>query len=241
MRKHSEVARMENIIGTIKYIIFCLSAILWLLGSCMFGFSIWLRLEPGFREWVEWLEIEKFYIGLEILIFAAIFVMIIAFVGCAAALMEHVTVLYVHIGLQGFCFLLGIIGSAILLDFSTYDSQIQPIVRRSMHALISNSYQDQPAYILRMIQENIGCCGADGPMDYLDFMKPLPTECRDTVTGNAFFHGCVEELTWFLEARACWLAGLALSLCMLHVIQAVLSLTLIQAKQKENEAAIFKR
>lgn len=48
-------------------------------------------------------------------------------------------------------------------------------------------------------------------------LKPLPTECRDTVTGNAFFHGCVEEISWFLEARAGWLAGLALSLCMLHV------------------------
>jgi len=47
--------------------------------------------------------------------------------------------------------------------------------------------------------------------------KPLPTECRDTVTGNAFHHGCVDELTWFLEARSGWLAGLAMALCMLHV------------------------
>lgn len=61
----------------------------------MFGFAIWLRLEPGFQEWIEWLEIEEFYIGIYILIVAAIFVMIVAFVGCAAALMEHVTALYV--------------------------------------------------------------------------------------------------------------------------------------------------
>jgi len=47
--------------------------------------------------------------------------------------------------------------------------------------------------------------------------KPLPTECRDTVTGNAFHHGCVEELSWFLEARSGWLAGMAMALCMLHV------------------------
>ena len=54
-------------------------------------------------------------------------------------------------------------------------------------------------------------------MDYLTLLKPLPTECRDTVTGNAYFHGCVAELTWFLEGRSGWLAGLALSLCMIHV------------------------
>ena len=63
----------------------------------------------------------------------------------------------------------------------------------------------------------MGCCGANGPMDYLNLLKPLPTECRDTVTGNAFFHGCVDEFTWFLEARSGWLAGVSLSLCMLHV------------------------
>jgi hypothetical protein len=102
-------------------------------------------------------------------------------------------------------------------------------------------------------------------MDYLTLLKPLPTECRDTVTGNAFFHGCVEELTWFLEARSGWLAGLALGLCMIHVssymrlsplmqsnlltfhvlifqvVQAVLSLILIQAIKKEEQLMTFKR
>lgn len=63
----------------------------------------------------------------------------------------------------------------------------------------------------------IGCCGADGPMDYLQLLKPLPTECRDTVTGNAFFHGCVDELTWFLQDRAGWISALVLTACFIHV------------------------
>lgn len=63
----------------------------------------------------------------------------------------------------------------------------------------------------------IGCCGADGPRDYLDLKKPLPRECRDTVTGNAFFHGCVEELTWFFEEKCAWIAALAMSAAMFHV------------------------
>lgn len=54
-------------------------------------------------------------------------------------------------------------------------------------------------------------------MDYITLRKPLPTECRNTVTGNAFFYGCVEEISWFLEGRSGWLAGLSLGLCMLHV------------------------
>jgi hypothetical protein len=63
----------------------------------------------------------------------------------------------------------------------------------------------------------IGCCGADGPNDYIQLLKPLPTECRNTVTGNAFFHGCVDELTWFLEDKAGWLAALTLAVCFINV------------------------
>ncbi|KAG7191103.1 hypothetical protein KM043_007137 [Ampulex compressa] len=232
--------QLEQQIGCIKFTIFCLNAIIWVLGSAMFGLSIWLRMEPGFQEWVEFLDMYEFYIGIYILIATSVFVMIIAFVGCGAALMENILGLFIHIGLQLFCFVCGLAGAGVLLDYSTYDSKIQPIIRRSMISLISNSHYDNAAYILRLVQENIGCCGADGPMDYLTMLKPLPTECRDSVTGNAFFHGCVEELSWFLEGRSGWLAGLALALCMLHVVIAVLTLTLIRAIKKEEESITFK-
>ncbi|XP_008552401.2 tetraspanin-2A [Microplitis demolitor] len=239
--KGLDSARLERQIGCIKYTIFSLNAILWILGAGMFGLAVWLRVEPGFQEWVDFLDIGDYYIGTYILIIAAVIVMIIAFFGSAAALMESPLFLYINIGLHLFAFVFGLAGAAVLLDYSTYDSKIQPIIHRSMTSLIINSQYERPSQILKLVQENIGCCGAEGPMDYLDLLKPLPTECRDTVTGNAFFHGCVDELTWYLESRSGWLAGLALALCMLHIVQAVLSLILIQAKQKEDDAVIFKR
>lgn len=63
----------------------------------------------------------------------------------------------------------------------------------------------------------IGCCGADGSNDYITMRQPLPSTCRDTVTGNAFFHGCVDELTWLLEDKSGWVAGLAMTLAFIHV------------------------
>lgn len=63
----------------------------------------------------------------------------------------------------------------------------------------------------------IACCGADGPGDYLSLQQPLPSQCRDTVTGNPFFHGCVSELTWFFEQKCAWVAGLAMTVCFFHV------------------------
>lgn len=232
---------LEKQIGCIKFTIFCLNAIIWILGCAMFGLSIWMRFEPIFEEWVEFLDMYEFYIGIYVLIATSVFVMAVAFIGCGAALMENILALYIHVGLQIFSFICGLAGAAVILDYSTYDSKIQPIIERSMYNLIRNSHHETPSFILRIIQETVGCCGANGPRDYTRLHKPLPTECRDTVTGNAFHHGCVEELSWFLEARSGWLAGLAMALCMLHVIIAVLTLTLVRAIKKEEESISFKR
>ncbi|OAD59425.1 23 kDa integral membrane protein [Eufriesea mexicana] len=207
----------------------------------MFGLCMWLRLDPGFQEWVEFLEIYEFYIGIYILLAASMFIIIITFIGCGVALMEHILGLYAYIGLQLLSYAVGLVGTALLLDYSTYDSKIQPLIRRSMTTLINNYHNERAVFILQLIQESIGCCGADGPMDYLALKKPLPTECRNTVTGNAFFHGCVEEISWFLEGRTGWLAGLALALCMLHIIIAALSMTLVRAIKKEEQYNTFKR
>lgn len=60
-----------------------------------------------------------------------------------------------YAGLQLFSYVLGLVGTAILLDYSTYDSKIQPLIRRSMRTLINN-YQDPKAtYILQLIQESV--------------------------------------------------------------------------------------
>lgn len=56
----------------------------------MFGLCMWLRLDPGFQEWVEFLDMYEFYIGIYILLAASIFVIIITFVGCGVALMEYI-------------------------------------------------------------------------------------------------------------------------------------------------------
>ncbi|XP_076183753.1 tetraspanin 2A [Ptiloglossa arizonensis] len=232
---------LEQRIQCIKFIIFSLNAVIWLLGSAMFGLCMWLRLDPGFQEWVEFLDMYEFYIGIYILLAASIFVIIITFVGCGVALMEYILGLCIYVGLQILCYVLGLVGTAILLDYSTYDSKIQPLIRRSMTALINKYHDERATLILQLIQESIGCCGADGPMDYLNLKKPLPNECRDSVTGNAFFHGCVEEISWFLEGRSGWLAGLALALCAFHIVIAVLTLVLIRAIKKEEESITFKR
>ncbi|XP_022904592.1 tetraspanin-2A isoform X2 [Onthophagus taurus] len=204
-----------------------------MIAMAVFVLCLWLRLEPGFSEWIEILRIEIVYIGPYILIAVSVVVIVASFLGCLSALQENNFLMYIFIGTQVVGFLGYVAGSAVLLDNTTKNSNMQPIVRESMRSLIMNSRYDKGQEILAMIQENIGCCGADGPGDYIDLRKPLPRECRDTVTGNAFFHGCVSELTWFFEEKTAWIAALAMTAAMFHVFHIVMTFVLTRALAKE--------
>ncbi|XP_061390117.1 tetraspanin-2A [Musca vetustissima] len=228
---------LEKQIGCVKYTLFCFNIVAWMLATSLFALTVWLRAEPGFNEWLKILQAESFYIGVYILIAISIIMMAVSFLGCLSALMENTLALFVFIGTQIFGFIIAIVGSALVMQYSTMHSSLQPILQTSLSNFVSTSEQPYSSYVLNMIQENVGCCGASGPWDYLNLRQPLPSSCRDTVSGNAFFNGCVDELTWFFEAKTSWIVAIALGLGMLNVISAVMSLVLIQAVKKEEEEA----
>ncbi|KAF5297985.1 hypothetical protein FQA39_LY11860 [Lamprigera yunnana] len=236
------IMKLENQITVIKYTLLFSNVILWMIGAAIFALSLWLRFEPGLEEWVVRLELENFYIGLYILIVAGIIIMLVSFVGCVSSLQESKFALLTYIGTQAVGFICGTLGAAFLLENSTQDSQMQPLIRESMRRLIMNAHHDWSKQTLSLVQEDVGCCGADGPNDYLDLKQPVPTQCRDTVTGNSFYHGCVQELTWYFEEKAAWITGLTMVVCLLLVCNAVMGIILVQAlKKEEEEGDAFRR
>ncbi|XP_050298592.1 tetraspanin-2A [Anthonomus grandis grandis] len=231
------ILRLENQIAVLKYVLLFTNVLEWILGAAVFVLCLWLRFESGINEWLTILNALNFYIGVYILMIIAAIIMVVAVLGCMSALQENSVVLFAYIGAEAFSFILLLAGSAVLLDNSVRDSHFQPRVRESMRQLIMNAQYEPARNTLAMIQEGIACCGADGPDDYLTLQQPIPTECRDTVTGNPFFHGCVDELTWFFEAKCAWIAALAMLMAFISVMNAVVSIILIQALKKEEEEA----
>uniref|UniRef100_A0A182XCD9 Tetraspanin n=1 Tax=Anopheles quadriannulatus TaxID=34691 RepID=A0A182XCD9_ANOQN len=67
-----------------------------IVGAGLFAFTIFIRAEPGFDEWIAILEVYEYYIGVYILIGAGALVMIFSFLGCCSALMEHSSALYLQ-------------------------------------------------------------------------------------------------------------------------------------------------
>lgn len=234
----SDALKLEKHITCLKYTLFCFNVIIWIVGVSMVGLTLWLKTEPGFNEWVNDLSIEEFFSGLYVLLAGGLVIMLVAFLGCCGALMENRVLLYAFMGTQALGFVLGLAGSAVLLDFSTINSRIEPLIRQAMRNLIASSNNPRAASTLHMIQENVGCCGADGPSDYMSLKQPLSGSCRDTVTGNVYFYGCVDELTWFLQDKAAWICALAMLVCFINVLNCALTLTLIQALKKEEDDAL---
>ncbi|XP_019867576.1 tetraspanin-2A [Aethina tumida] len=222
-------------ISVIKYVLVASNSLLWMLGLTIFALCLWMRVEDGIQEWLIKLDATNFYIGVYILIAVSIIIMLIAFFGCVVAVVDNNFFSLIYIGIQAIGFVLSLAGAAVLLDYSARNSRFQPIVRDSMLRLISNAHHEESRQTLSMIQENIACCGADGASDYVKWNQPLPSECRDTVTGNAFYHGCVDELTWFFEEKCAGIAGLAMAVCFFAVMNAVLTIVLMQALKKEEQ------
>lgn len=121
----------------------------------MFGLSIWVRTEPGFVDWVNKLEIRVFFVGVYILIAVGIIVMGLSFLGCLSSLMENVLALYTFIGSQILGFVLSVVGAAVLLNFSTMQSNLQPMIRDVMKRFVMTSENPRSSAVLRMIQESV--------------------------------------------------------------------------------------
>lgn len=60
-----------------------------MLGASLFALTIWIASEPNFGEWITLLEVHVYFIGIYVLLIAAIVVMLVSFLGCCSALMEH--------------------------------------------------------------------------------------------------------------------------------------------------------
>lgn len=52
-------------------------------------------------------------------------------------------------------FIIDVAGAAVLLDYSTLNSSVQPIIRESMRRLIMSSSSPESTAVLKMIQENV--------------------------------------------------------------------------------------
>lgn len=131
------------------------TATVQILSVSLLALAIWIASQPNYAEWLTLLDANEYYYGIYVLIVATIITFAVSILGCAGALMEHHRGLLAYIGTQVLGFVVYTIGAAVLLDFSTLNSSLQPILKRSLTWLISRSAYPTQASVLRLIQESV--------------------------------------------------------------------------------------
>ena len=126
--------------------------------------------------------------------------------------------------------LMEFIGAIVILIYGVEESKILTNdLREVFLSLIYRMDQDPRANrILKIVQEYVECCGANGSEDYINHYKPVPYECRDMVKGTEFRYGCAQQFAWWLEPWSATLAGVCIFLLLVHVAQLVLSFKIIK-------------
>jgi len=212
------IPQSEGALLAMKYFLYAFNIASFLLGATIFGLGIWIRYQWSFKNFVFGLGLFQFWTGAYILIVAAFFVMFMAIIGCCGAITENPLLLLVYGSVLTICFVVELSGLTYILMNGTLWSNVTWWLKEKFLTLIYTSdFDPKGARILRIAQENIGCCGSYSSLDYINVHKPVPNECRDKATGNEYLDGCYIRISRFLELRSGWIAGISLLLVVLQI------------------------
>ncbi|XP_040580902.1 tetraspanin-2A [Lepeophtheirus salmonis] len=174
-----------------------------------FSICIWVRFDLDFWEFVEEIQWYTYWHCIYVVMVTMIFGLVNHLYGVFGIWTESETHLSVHWILIA---LLMILQFASAICICIYGVEESDILRRDLHEtfirLVMRWDEDPRASrIMRKIQEYVGCCGADGSDDYIQYFKPVPDECRDRITGVEYSYGCEQQLAWWLEPWTATIAG----------------------------------
>lgn len=212
------VPESENALLAMKYFLYAFNVASLILGMGIFALGLWIRYQWSFKKYVYELQMYQIWTGAYILMVAAFFVMVMALIGCYGAVMENPLLLLLQSSVLVVCFVLEMSGLTYILLNGTLWTNITWWLKDKMYNLIYTAdYDERAARILRIVQEEIGCCGSYSSLDYIHANKPVPNECRDKATGNEYLDGCYIRFSRYLEQRSGWIAGVSLFLAVLQI------------------------
>ncbi|XP_032790072.2 tetraspanin-2A isoform X3 [Daphnia magna] len=212
----------------IAYSLHTLNAISTVLAVVVMALSLWLRYEWDFKHYVYELEAQQvLWTGPYILIAASSLTMATSILGSWATVIEDCQLISLFALASAMSIVLGMAGLAYTLNHGIFHSDLTPWLEERFWVLFHEmDYNERSARILRIIQEDMECCGPSDWKDYQTFNKVLPDECRSPVTGNIAGGSCAEEFALWMEPRTGWLSGIALLLVVIQMGSIFISLWL---------------
>jgi len=158
---------LNGCFSCIKFIVFTINFILWLMGIGLVAVSLWLLFDEQLYLQTMSDQRTDFFLGTYIFLGIGSLVAIMGFLGCCGAWKESSWMLGTF-----FAFLLiiffGEIAAGILVYFQ--ESNYETLIDKSVRNTVEHKYNTSNPAVLQtfdMLQEGLECCGVEGPRDWL--------------------------------------------------------------------------
>jgi len=221
-----------------RWALLIISLIVFVACIAIFSICIWIRFDLDFWEWCVEIEWYTYWYCTYYVMITLIIVGLTSLLTMYGVLFEQSGTLGLSFFLYILCWFMDFIGAIIICLYGVEESEtlITELNEVFLDLIFRMEYDDRARRILKIIQEYVRCCGADGSDDYINANKPVPWECRDRTTGSEYAYGCQQSFAWYIEPWTAAIAGTLVTFLVIHIIQMVLCLKLVRKIKQQREA-----
>jgi len=207
-----------------KWALVILSVLAFLTSVAMFSICIWIRFDLDFWEWVVEIDWYTYWYCMYVIMIAMVIVAVTNILLTYGTINESHISLVFGLFLSILAIILEFIGAIVILVYGVEESDvlIKDLKEVFFKLIYRMDWDERANRILKIVQEYVRCCGANGSEDYIAALKPVPMECRDRIDGGEYPYGCAQNFAWWLEPWSAALAGTCIVLIVVHIIQLVL-------------------
>jgi len=208
-----------------KWGLMILNALVFFTALVTFSITIWIRFDLNFKEYVRETGWYSYFYCTYVIMIGMVIVIVNTLSSSYGVGTDSRGWITFGSWVWPVCWLFELSGAIAICIYGIEESDtlIKQLTNVFMELVYKYDTDPRASRIMRMIQEEVGCCGANGSEDYIGVGKPVPFECRDPVMGREYGAGCAQQLAWWLEPWTATLAGICCFLMLVHVGQIVLA------------------
>ncbi|KAM4734607.1 CD9 molecule a isoform 2-T2 [Anableps anableps] len=219
-------------IKCLKYLIFIFNFTFWLAGTAVLAVGLWLKLDSKTKSLFEGQDSPYvFYTGVYFLIGAGALMMVLGFLGCCGAIQESPWMLGLF-----FFFLLIIFAIEIAAGFWGFSNQTKVLNEiTAFYGRTYNGYKEtgdpRLKETLRLIQNNLYCCGPKGMME-----ESEPDLCPRAESLEKFIiKSCPDAIDEVFNSKLHIIGGIGITTGVVMVFGLIFSMLLCCAIRKSRE------
>lgn len=203
--------------NVLKYAIFFLNFVIWVLGGLLLCAGIWIRVDGLLWEYTEALAISRYNWACYFAMIVGSILLITSFIGCLGAATESPFLLSLYGIATVVCILFEVVATILVWKIAGGD-ELQAVLSKGIYYHVENiNINADSRRFLDIIQLKLECCGAYNHLDYDRNRQPNPVTCNSIITNNIQIRSCGEMLRRYLEKRGAFIGGVSLGLVLLQI------------------------